>query len=487
VGTPQYMSPEQIRTGIVDHRSDLWSLAVLTYRALTGSPPFHSDHLGALLVSICAEPFLPVSSIVAEMPAHVDVFFNKALAKDPDKRFASAGEFGTAFASLVNSVAGSAKILVTDDEPDVSTIVQKRFRKQIQEKKYQFVFATDGENALQVMREHPDIEVVLTDINMPRMDGLTFLSHMNEVNPLARAVVVSAYSELSNIRTAMNRGAFDFLVKPIDFKDLATTIDKTLKHVAEVRKGLLANEENAFLRMSVTPRMLEHKQASAVPLPPETWPGSIAVIGIGSEEDEIADTDRKEYIRVLNSNLEVIIPAILRRRGVIDRFVGRSIIAIFRGDNHLHSVLDTCHEIRNQLLKLARRTGNHSPFAAGIHVAIMTGQVMAAEIGSRAFERIENTLFGDTLKTAKRLHQTAHKNQILVSAAIAETTGDTFDYVLVDPADPNARGPIYELRGRKEGQAAADIKSPDEDTKVDPSGIRFVRDEPPTRAGGSST
>ena len=485
VGTPHFFSPEQIRMGVVDHRTDLWALGVLAYQALTGARPFHSEQFGTLLVNICADPFVPVSVLVPELPKSVDPFFNKALAKDPDKRFSSAAEFGAAFAALLHSYEGSSKILVTDDEPDVCTLIQKRFRKQIHEKKYQFVFATDGENALEVLRDHPDIEVVLTDINMPRMDGLTLLSHLQGVNPLARAVVVSAYSDLSNIRTAMNRGAFDFLVKPIDFKDLATTIDKTLKQVAETRKGVISNEENAFLRMSITPRALEGSSAAAAPRSPELWPCTMVVIGVGSEAAELNITDPKAYVREINSNLEIIIPTLLRRGGVIDRFVGRSVIAIFRGDDHVKRVLDGCCEIRSQLGNLASRTGERSPFGVGIHVGIMTGEVIAAEIGSRAFERIENTLFGDVLKVAKRLHAAATKNQILVAEAVVGASGDAFEYELVASSNRDMGARVYEFLGPAGSRASRALDG--ERTTHDSSGIRFVHTDAPTRAGGSSS
>ena len=130
----------------------------------------------------------------------------------------------------------TAEILVVDDEPDVELLVMQRFRQQIKKKLYEFVFASDGLNALDKLRKHDDIDVIMTDINMPGMDGLTFLSHIGEVNPHARTIVVSAYGDMGNIRTAMNRGAFDFVVKPIDFKDLEVTIEKTFKHVLELKK-----------------------------------------------------------------------------------------------------------------------------------------------------------------------------------------------------------------------------------------------------------
>ena len=448
LGTPHYMSPEQVRTGAVDFRTDLWSLAVLAYRALTGVHPFHAEGLGPLLVAICTDPFVPPSVHVPELSKAVDDFFNKALAKDPNKRFATAGEFAAAFVGLSNSIAGSVKILVTDDEPDVATIIRKRFRKQIQDNKYQFVFANDGEDALRVLRDNPDVEVVLTDINMPRMDGLTFLAHLGAVNPLARAVVVSAYSELTNIRTAMNRGAFDFLVKPIDFKDLTATLDKTLKHVAELRKGLRSNEENNVLRMSVSPRFVERVHIAATPRSVEHWPCTAVVVGVGSGTDDVVIDDPREYVRMLNSNLEVIIPGLMRRGGVIDRFVGSEVVALFRGENHAQQALDGCWDVRTQLQKLAARTGNQSPFGVGVAIGVATGEMIAAEIGSRAFERIDDALLGETPKWAAKLRSLAQKNQILVSPLTRELTRKIFEFDAAVIEKAQDKFTAYEVKSR---------------------------------------
>src|SRR5258708_36574653 len=107
-----------------------------------------------------------------------------------------------------------AKILVADDEVDLEMLIKQKFRQKIREKQYEFIFAINGNDALIKLRDNPDIDVVLSDINMPEMDGLTLLSKMGEVNPLVKAVIVSAYGDMDNIRTAMNRGAFDFLTKP---------------------------------------------------------------------------------------------------------------------------------------------------------------------------------------------------------------------------------------------------------------------------------
>src|SRR5512135_2118371 len=112
------------------------------------------------------------------------------------------------------------KILVVDDEPDLELLVRQKFRRHIREGQFNFVFARNGVEALQKLHDEPDIDLVLTDINMPEMDGLTLLVKLNELNLLLKAVIVSAYGDMENIRTAMNRGAADFLTKPIDFHDL---------------------------------------------------------------------------------------------------------------------------------------------------------------------------------------------------------------------------------------------------------------------------
>ncbi len=131
----------------------------------------------------------------------------------------------------------TAKILIADDEPDLELLVRQRFRRQIRELTYDFQFAQNGAEALEKVKGDPEISVVLTDINMPVMDGLTLLPKLHEHNPLIQPVVVSAYSDMVNIRTAMNRGAFDFLTKPINFEDFEATITKTLQQASTLRQA----------------------------------------------------------------------------------------------------------------------------------------------------------------------------------------------------------------------------------------------------------
>lgn len=130
------------------------------------------------------------------------------------------------------------KLLVVDDEPDLESLVRQRFRKKIRDGEYDFIFAQNGLEALAKLLEHKDVGIILSDINMPEMDGLTLLAKLNELkNPALRTVIVSAYGDMENIRTAMNRGAYDFVTKPVDFADLERTIEKTINELEVIRQA----------------------------------------------------------------------------------------------------------------------------------------------------------------------------------------------------------------------------------------------------------
>lgn len=130
----------------------------------------------------------------------------------------------------------TAKILVIDDEPLLEYLILQLFRHQISTHEFEFYFAINGVQALEKLQSDGSFDLVLTDINMPEMDGLTLLENLPAIDPTLKAVVVSAYGDMQNIRTAMNRGAFDFLTKPIDFADLKITINKTLEFVRLARE-----------------------------------------------------------------------------------------------------------------------------------------------------------------------------------------------------------------------------------------------------------
>jgi PAS domain S-box-containing protein len=157
------------------------------------------------------------------------------------------------------------KILVVDDEPDLKPLICQIFRRKIRQKELELLFANNGLEALSHLEAKPDIDIVLTDINMPQMDGLTLLTNLSEQYPTIKAVIISAYGDLENIRAAMNRGAFDFLTKPLNLQDLEITINKTLGYVQQMKEALqkerLAQQAQAELLKNLQQEVAERQRA----------------------------------------------------------------------------------------------------------------------------------------------------------------------------------------------------------------------------------
>jgi eukaryotic-like serine/threonine-protein kinase len=459
LGTPHYMSPEQARSArSLDHRSDLWSLGVVAYRALTGEHPFTGESLGDLIVKICTDPFTAASEVVPELGEPVDRFFERALAKDPAQRFQSARDFMNSFAGLVGDgrEGRPAKILVIDDEPDLALLIKQRFRQQIRKSIYEFVFAGDGSAALEQLHLHPDIDLALSDINMPGMDGLTFLERAAEIRPLLEVVMVSAYGDMANIRSAMNRGAFDFLVKPIDFKDFEVTIDKTLKHVSAARKTARSAEQNAVLRMFVSGAVLGRLEARAgAPdiTASETIDASVAFIEICGFDSLVTAGAPEAALRLLNANFEIIVPEIAARAGIVDKFMGDAVMTIFRGEEHAERALDACLSVRSQLARMAERAGGDSPYTCGVRIGIDSGKIALGSLGSRALSRLDLTAVGPAVNAAARLETMATRGQILITERLFGAVRGAFECEAHEPvALPGHEGltPVFNIVRRME-------------------------------------
>lgn len=144
------------------------------------------------------------------------------------------------------------QILVVEDEPHFERLIQQRFRKKIRSNEYQFEFAFNGIQAMEKLREIPAIDLILSDINMPQMDGLTLLAKLKETGSKAKVIMVSAYGDLSNIRQAMNQGAYDFVPKPIDFADLEATIQKAIGEIIEQKRAEKTRQELAQIQQELT-------------------------------------------------------------------------------------------------------------------------------------------------------------------------------------------------------------------------------------------
>jgi sigma-B regulation protein RsbU (phosphoserine phosphatase) len=145
------------------------------------------------------------------------------------------------------------KILSVDDEAPIELLMKQYFRRKIKAGEYEFLFARNGAEALMVLENNPDIEIILCDINMPEMDGLTLLSKVNEMrNPALRVIMVSAYGDMKNIRQAMNNGAFDFATKPIDMEDLSRTIEKAIAQIHYVHESQKEHTQLVSLKVDLT-------------------------------------------------------------------------------------------------------------------------------------------------------------------------------------------------------------------------------------------
>src|SRR6187397_2438332 len=310
-----------------------------------------------------------------------------------------------------------AKILVVDDETDLEVLIKQKFRQKIREHKYEFVFAINGRHALEQLELNTDVDVVLSDINMPEMDGLTLLSKINEQNTLLKAVIVSAYGDMENIRTAMNRGAFDFVTKPVNFEDLELTMEKTISHVQQMRETMKAIKENNILKMYVDETVLNFmagREFESTLMANETVNATVAFIDICSfttiSENESPDT----VVKLLNSYFDVMVKEIIAQGGYIDKFIGDAIMAVFRGDFHLDRAIDACLAVRGKVEKMPSLQDS-SHFVPKVSIGINSGEMISGNIGSSSLRRLDYTVIGDTVITAQRLQSVAGENQIIIN------------------------------------------------------------------------
>ena len=322
-----------------------------------------------------------------------------------------------------------AKILVVDDEVDLEMLIKQKFRQKIREHKYEFVFAINGYDALEKLKQHPDIDIVLSDINMPEMDGLTLLTKLNEVSPLIKAVIVSAYGDMDNIRTAMNRGAFDFLFKPVNFDDLDITVEKTIRHVTELRKTLKAIKENNILKMYVDETVLNfmnRQEFETSLMVNETVVATVVFIDICSfttiSENEPPDI----VVKLLNNYFDVMVKEIIAQGGYVDKFIGDAIMAVFRGDFHLDRAIDASLAVRKEIKNLPSQS-EHVSFLPKVSIGINSGEMISGNIGSGNLRRLDYTVIGDAVNIAQRLQSAAQDGQIIISESSFEKVKESFN------------------------------------------------------------
>ena len=321
-----------------------------------------------------------------------------------------------------------AKIMVVDDETDLEILIKQKFRKQIRQNEYEFVFAINGKDALNKLVENPGIDIVLSDINMPEMDGLTLLSELHESSPLIKSVIVSAYGDMENIRVAMNRGAFDFITKPINFDDLTVTMEKTLKHAREIRKTLQAIKENNILKMYVDENVLNfmggHEYESKI-MANESIEGTVMFVDVCGFTKISETTSPDIVVSMLNTYFDAMVKEIMEQDGIIDKFIGDAVMAVFRGEYHLDRAIDAALAIRNQVNSLPN-VDEKEGFKPMVSIGIKSGEMISGNIGSATLKRLDYTVIGDSVNTAARLQDAAKENQIIICESCYEKIKEAF-------------------------------------------------------------
>jgi adenylate cyclase len=328
----------------------------------------------------------------------------------------------------------TATILVVDDEPDLEALVTQKFRRQIRDGAISFVFAHDGVEALQSLEARPDVDLVISDINMPRMDGLSLLQKLQEADDKKSTIIVSAYGDMSNIRTAMNRGAFDFLTKPIDFADFEATIGKTIRHVEMLRdaRRRQAEAERAHAALS---RFFSPQIASRLANDGDGTAMSVHRRDIGTIFTDITSftslvesTAPDVLSGLLNDYMGGMTEIVFAHEGTVAKIIGDSIQVLFNapGDqpDYAMRAVACAIDLDAWAEEFRKKCSSKGISFGATRLGVHAGPALVGNFGGgRLFDY---TAYGDTVNAAARL-QSANKRlgtRICVSAAVVDGVPD---------------------------------------------------------------
>lgn len=321
-----------------------------------------------------------------------------------------------------------AKILVVDDEEDLEMLFRQKYRQKIRAGEYELLFALNGQLALDVLDDHPDVDMILSDINMPVMDGLTLLSHTKEKNPLIKTIIISAYGDMENIRKAMNLGAFDFVTKPVDFQDLEITVEKTLSYINQVKGTLQAMRENNILKMYVDETVLNFmggKEIESALMENVTIEATAAFIDLVGFT-KISETENPNtVVGLLNEYFDLMVREIIDEKGSVDKFIGDAVMAVFQGEDHLARAIKACIAIRDKIEAIPEYS-DLTHFKPQVSIGINSGEMVCGNIGSKSLKRLDYTVIGDAVNVAARLQSAANPAQILILDRCADQVKDQF-------------------------------------------------------------
>lgn len=323
-----------------------------------------------------------------------------------------------------------AKMLVVDDESDLELLIKQKFRRQIREGSYEFVFAPNGLEAFELLQQNHDIDLVLSDINMPLMDGLTLLGKIAELSPLIKVVMVSAYGDLDNIRIAMNRGAFDFVCKPVNFEDLELTVQKTLQHVKQLRDTLQAIKENNILRMYVDENVLSFMNSQEFEkslMANETVEASVVFMDICGFTAITENVEANTVVRLINKYFDVMVKEIIAHGGHVDKFMGDAVMAVFRGEYHLDRAIEAALAVRQQIGSITENLLDHTTYLPQVATGINCGEMISGNIGSSSLRRLDYTVIGDVVNVAQRFQSAAKPGQIVIGDVAYAQVKESFN------------------------------------------------------------
>lgn len=325
-------------------------------------------------------------------------------------------------------------IMVVDDEPDLEALVLQKFRRQIRDGEFSFVFARDGVEALETVARHPELDLVLADINMPRMDGLTLLQHLQEAAEPLATVIVSAYGDMSNIRTAMNRGAFDFLTKPIDFTDVETTIAKTLRFVGAAREArsrrASAERAHAALARYFSPNLAAELAADdrSLDLAARRRDLTALFTDVAGFTSLVETLEPAVLAKLLNGYFTGLTDIVFAHGGTVAKIMGDALLVLFGApaDQQDHAARAVaCGLELDVFAEQYRQQLAHDGIDFGAtRIGVNSGPAMVGDFGGGRY--FDYTAYGDTINTASRL-EAANKvlgTRICISSHVVERAPD---------------------------------------------------------------
>ena len=328
----------------------------------------------------------------------------------------------------------TAQILVVDDEPDLEALIQQKFRHKIREGTVAFLFARDGVEALALIKSNSAVDMVVTDINMPRMDGLSLLQKLQEAEDKISTIIVSAYGDMTNIRTAMNRGAFDFLTKPIDFPDLETTIAKTIRHIELLREARerQAEAERAYASLSryFSPNLAQRLASDAAGIDLRGQRRDIATLfsDVASFTSLVETLEPDVLGPLLNDYLSGMTDVVFAHDGTVAKIVGDAIHVLFGapGEQPDHAARAVaCALALDEFAQDFRERWRQKGIALGVtRIGAHAGPAIVGNFGGGRF--FDYTAYGDTINVAARL-ETGNKQlgtRACVSATLAAMVED---------------------------------------------------------------